>query len=138
MNTPSGWENFSVEELSCKCGCGKMFMNADFMEKVVEFRKFFGPLIVNSAYRCEAHDKDVGTSATPGSGPHTMGRAIDFKMPAAEIKPFLELALKLKTFTGYGLDERQSIPDDSRFCHVDDLKPNEYPSHVRPALWTYP
>ena len=136
--TPSPWTYFSVEELSCHCGCGQMKMNADFMDKVVKFRQFYGPLIVNSAYRCEAHDSAVGTSTTPGSGPHTMGRAIDFKVTASESFAFMAAALKLGLFSGYGLDERQSIQDEARFIHCDDLKPGEFPSHARPGCWTYP
>ena len=138
MVTPSPWEYFSIEELSCKCGCGKLFMNADFMAKVVKFRQFYGPLTVNSAYRCEGHDKAVGTSATPGTGPHTYGRAIDFKVSAAQSKNFMEVALKLGFFTGYGIDQRQAIPDEQRFIHVDDLGEGEFPAHPRPGLWSYP
>lgn len=137
MSTPSPWDYFSVEELSCPC-CGVMGMNADAMAKFVKLRQFYGPLHVNSAYRCPKHDAAVGTSTTPGAGPHTLGRAIDFKIPAGEADAFMALVYKTGLFTGKGLDERQSIADGARFIHLDDLGPGEFPAHVRPALWSYP
>lgn len=132
MSTPSPWEYFSIEELSCRCGCGKSFMNADFMEKAVKLRKFYGkPLVVTSGYRCLEHDRKVGTSGSPGAGPHTEGRALDFAVDGPDALALLEAAFKLGIFMGFGLNQK----GEGRFLHVDDLE--NKPEHPRPFLWTY-
>lgn len=132
MSTPSPWENFSVEELTCRCGCGQAKMNADFMDKAVKLRKFYGrPLVVTSGYRCPAHDEKVGTSGTPGAGPHTEGRALDFAVDGNDARILLESAFKLGLFMGFGLNQK----GEGRFVHIDDLE--DAPEHPRPFLWTY-
>lgn len=132
MSTPSPWEHFSVEELSCRCGCGEMKMNADFMDKAVKLRKFYGKaLIVTSGYRCPAHDEQVGTSYHPGSGPHVEGRALDFSIEGADALSLIKQALQLGLFTGFGLAQKGA----DRFMHIDDLE--DRPEHPRPFVWTY-
>jgi len=138
MSTPSPWEYFSVEELSCKCGCGQMKMNADFMDKAVKIRKFYNvPLIINSAYRCPEYDAKVGSSSEPGAGPHTMGRALDIGINGSDLYAFLACLFKLGLTTGIGLEQKPATPPLDRFCHIDDLKPGEFPKHFRPNIWTY-
>jgi uncharacterized protein YcbK (DUF882 family) len=107
-------------------------MNADFMEKAVKLRKFYGrPLVVSSAYRCPEHDLKVGTSGSPGSGPHTEGRAIDFAIGWPESDALLECVYKLALFTGKGINQK----GENRFIHIDDLE--DKPEHPRPGLWSY-
>jgi zinc D-Ala-D-Ala carboxypeptidase len=132
MGTPSRWEYFSVEEFACRCSCGRADMNADFMDKAVRLRKFWGrPLIVTSAFRCPGHNIKVST--TGPKGPHTTGRAMDFGVSGADCIGLLECALKLKCFTGFGLHQRG--PMAGRFLHIDDLLPPE--AQPRPWVWTY-
>lgn len=139
MSTPSPWKYFSVEELSCRCGCKQMAMNADFMEKAVKLRQHFGfPMIINSAYRCSAYDQKVGSSAEPGNGPHTKGHALDIRVYGERARLLLEKAFDLNLFTGFGLDQRVSIPQGSRFVHLDDLLQSEANGSPRPHLWGYP
>lgn len=132
MRTPSPWEYFSVEELACRCGCGQMRMNADFMDKIVKLRKFHNaPLPVNSGYRCPEYDRKVGSSTKPGFGPHTEGRAIDFGVMGKEALNLFSEAQKLGLFTGFGLNQK----GPGRFIHVDDLE--DAADHPRPYVWTY-
>lgn len=133
LMTPSAWEYFSNEELACRCGtCKTWFMQADFMEKIVKLRKFYGkPLVVTSAYRCPAHDEGVGSSGTPGSGPHTQGRAMDFAIDGEEARQLLKCAFQLDLFTGFGVNQK----GENRFLHFDDIE--NAPGHPRPFLWTY-
>ena len=132
MSTPSPWEYFSIEELSCRCGCGKMFMNADFMDKIVKLRKFYGrPLVVNSAYRCPEHDAKVGSSSEPGSGPHTQGLAMDFGVEGQNAMDLLVAAFKLGIFSGFGINQKGL----GRFLHIDDMPASI--AHQRPLMWTY-
>lgn len=69
--------HFSASELRCKCG-GSHDTKADtlLIEKLEKLRETLccSRIIVNSGYRCPAHDKNVGGS---GSGQHTKGTAAD-------------------------------------------------------------
>jgi hypothetical protein len=137
MPTPSGWHYFSVEELACP-HCGKMFMNADFMDKVVKLRGFYGqPLRVMSAFRCPEYDARIGSSTEPGSGPHTMGRAIDLRIAGKEADALLTLIYRMGCFTGKGFNQKQGTEIMGRYFHLDDLKENEFLKHPRPSVWSY-
>ncbi|MBP3379273.1 MAG: hypothetical protein J6K77_00200 [Ruminococcus sp.] len=69
--------HFSASEMRCKCG-GTHDTKVDMalIEKLEKLRETLGcsKIIVNSGYRCPAHDKNVGGS---GSGQHTKGTAAD-------------------------------------------------------------
>lgn len=130
MKTPSGWEFFSLEELTCHCGCGRMEMKDEFMRKLVALRDDLGvPLRVTSGFRCSAWNRNVST--TGESGPHTTGRAVDIAIAGVEVYDLVRHALA-REMMGIGL--RQHGPWASRFIHLDDL-------HIpggRPRIWTYP
>lgn len=128
----SPWEHFTLEELSCRCGCGQMKMSADFMEKIVKLRKMYGAALpVNSAYRCPAHNAKV--SNTGLDGPHTTGHAMDLGIKGKEMLDVLDCARRLGGFTGFGINQKG--PHRGRFLHLDDLiEPEETP---RPWVWTY-
>jgi zinc D-Ala-D-Ala carboxypeptidase len=135
MSTPSPWKFFSMEELSCRCGCGQMGMNADFMEKMVKLRLHFGrPLIVTSAYRCPAWDKKVSGSTRPGAGPHTSGHAVDVNVYGEDALGYIKKAQELGLFTGFGFAQKGEAR--SRFVHLDDLTAQEA-GVPRPGVWTY-
>ncbi len=73
---------FTDKELMCKCGCGKVSMNEDFMKKLNKARDMAGKgWKVNSAYRCAAHNKAVGGVA--GSS-HTKGYAADISATSSQ------------------------------------------------------
>lgn len=69
--------HFSAAEMRCRCG-GSHDTKVDtvLIEKLEKLRERLGcsKIIINSGYRCPAHDKNVGGS---GSGQHTMGTAAD-------------------------------------------------------------
>lgn len=73
---------FTDKELMCKCGCGEVHMQGDFLDKLNEARHMAGkPWKVNSAYRCAAHNKAVGGVA--GSS-HTKGYAVDISATSSQ------------------------------------------------------
>ena len=49
--------NFSVSEMSCKCGYGKHGIDEEFMRMLQELRNQVGPLRISSGFRCDAHNK---------------------------------------------------------------------------------
>jgi uncharacterized protein YcbK (DUF882 family) len=67
--------HFKDIELSCKCGCNQNNMEASFLDKLEALRVAYAkPIVLNSAYRCEAHNKAVG--GAKGSQ-HVKGNAAD-------------------------------------------------------------
>ncbi len=54
---------FDRSEFACQCGCGFNTIDAEVFKVVVNVREFFGrPVTVNSACRCEKHNKEIGGS----------------------------------------------------------------------------
>jgi len=140
MSTPSPWAHFSMEELTCKCGCGQMKMDDGFMKKMVKIRELYNKsLTVTSGYRCPAHNSDPSVAHTGAEGPHTTGRAIDIAISGAEAYGLLKAAMMVGGVYGFGLNQ---IGDHSkRFVHIDDLtaqdKKSDGTPNPRPGVWTY-
>lgn len=125
--TPSRWTYFSVEELTCRCGCGQMKMEHDFMLNMVALRDMvMFPLPVTSGYRCPAHNHAV--SGTGFTGPHTTGRAVDILINRQRAYDVLDVAFRMG-FTGIGTKQHGS--DSGRIIHLDMV-----PGPKR--FWTYP
>ena len=65
---------FTYNEMKCPC-CGIAISDPEFLMVMDNIREEVGkPLTINSWYRCEKHDKELG-----GKGAHTTGRAADIK-----------------------------------------------------------
>ena len=70
-------KNFSYQELACPC-CGEMLMEHDFVNALQKIRDSVGrPMFINSAYRCEAHNLEVGGAITSR---HLKGCAVDISI----------------------------------------------------------
>ncbi len=69
--------NFTLDEFTCKCGCGTNNISVALVGKLQIARTNAGvPFIVTSACRCEKHNKDVGGVKNSF---HTQGLACDIK-----------------------------------------------------------
>ena len=125
--TPSRWTYFTVEELTCHCGCGQMKMDGDFMLKLVALRDLLGfSLPISSGYRCPAHNAAV--SSTGDAGPHTTGKAADIVASYQKARQIVDMAGKMG-FLGIGI--RQHGPVSNRIVHLDMVPGPE-------RIWTYP
>jgi len=133
MNTPSQWQYFSKEELTCHCGkCGRMDMDSEFMNKIVAMRRELGfPFIVTSAFRCPEYNAKPPFT-TGENGPHTTGHAMDLLVSHEGALRVVDSALR-HGMTGIGV--KQHGPGEARYLHLDDLEAPDYP---RPNLWSYP
>lgn len=106
--------NFKSNEFACKgkgC-CSKVLIDEKLVEHLQKIRTYFGmPVTINSAYRCETHNKSVGGSS--GSY-HTKGQAADIVVK--NVKP-AEVAKYAETIgiLGIGLYEGK----DGNFVHID-------------------
>ncbi|MFQ5451467.1 MAG: D-Ala-D-Ala carboxypeptidase family metallohydrolase [Nitrospinaceae bacterium] len=70
-------KNFSRHEFQCHCGCGEGIVRMELVEKLQRVRDHIGaPVIINSAYRCETHNREVGGSPTSS---HLRSWAVDIR-----------------------------------------------------------
>jgi len=127
--TASPWQYFTIEELTCHCGCGKMDMDEGFMRKIVSLRRSLGfPFPVSSGFRCPEHNNNVSGSGL--NGPHTTGHAMDIEIAGEEALDIISNATDFH-MTGVGIKQH----GDKRFIHLDDLKGG--PTRPRPWVWSY-
>lgn len=107
------WPNFSPQEIACK-GFGELMLDEGALDKLQALRRALGrPVVINSAYRSEAHNRAVGGSPT---SQHRLGKAFDIALrgPASardiEREELIREALEVG-FTGIGRYDG--------FVHVD-------------------
>ena len=75
-------KNFNDEEFKCKCGCGEIKYNLKHITRLQVLRDYLRkPIIINSAYRCENHNKAIG--GAPESR-HVQGDATDIRIEGLE------------------------------------------------------
>lgn len=68
---------FICKEFECKCGCGLNNISEDFVSRLSKAREIAGiPFIINSACRCETHNKNIGGVVNSS---HLKGLAVDIK-----------------------------------------------------------
>lgn len=113
-------KNFSVWEFSCPC-CLVVIIKVEFVERLQKVRDKYGPLKINSGFRCEKHNKEVG--GKPKSS-HRKGWAADIACPNSYsrfqlIRDLMEAGFKR---IGIGRD----------FIHAD-----EDPDKPAELMWLY-
>lgn len=119
-------KNFTESEYECP-HCSKCEMDASFVLMLEKLRvRFREPIILNSAYRCERRNKDVG--GVPASA-HTKGCAVDIKISGDKAYILMDMALDLE-FSGIGVKQHGDY--NKRFVHLDNLT-----GEKRPRIWTY-
>lgn len=111
-------KNFSKSEFDCKCGCE---MPDNILNNIKELAyqlqrlrdKFNKPIKINSAYRCESHNKAIGGSK---NSQHKLGLAADIvvkdKTPD-EVYDFINKLQNLNMITKGGLGRYNT------FTHFD-------------------
>lgn len=105
---------FTKDELKCKCGCSKIIINNDFLKKIEELRKFLDfPFIVNSYFRCEKHNKEIGGV---NNSHHLTGNAIDIRANGVKALMIVE------NVTAFGI---KGIGVYKTFIHLDDGGKND-------------
>jgi uncharacterized protein YcbK (DUF882 family) len=58
-------ENFTGNELKCRCGCGRLNYDNEFLIRIQAFRYMLKrPMTVTSGGRCVKHNKEVGGEPT--------------------------------------------------------------------------
>ncbi|WP_444901325.1 D-Ala-D-Ala carboxypeptidase family metallohydrolase [Microbulbifer sp. SSSA007] len=119
---------FTESELACRC-CGKNHFKDETLRRLIQVRERYGKsMIVNSGYRCPAHNARLNATMT-----HTTGQAVDISVAVDRAHELMKVALE-EGFSGIGV--KQKGPIKKRFIHLDDLDsiPGE---RVRPTVWSY-
>ena len=110
MNDIRVSENFKLREFECKDGSHEVMLHSELLERLQSLRTTLGrPLIINSGYRNETHNRAVGGSATSY---HMRGMAADIRVPGVSVTQ-LANAARQAGFRGV-----ISYPDKG-FVHVD-------------------
>lgn len=82
-------EHFHEQEFACPC-CGQVHVDTALVDLLEEIRNHFGrPVIVNSGYRCDIHNKTVGGGEYSR---HLKGAAADIVVSGvspAKVRQFL-------------------------------------------------
>ena len=96
-------ENFTREEFACKCGCGFDDVDPRLVSGLQKLRYRAGvPIHINSACRCDEHNKAVGgvprrKDGTGGSY-HLYGKAADIVITGMTPKQMAECAEHIPEF----------------------------------------
>lgn len=108
------------DRLACPC-CGVNGCRPELLEALARLEAIFGPLQINSAYRCQKHNASLKNSA-PGSR-HVLGLAIDAQRPRGVFMLEFSKQALISGFYGIG------IGFGDTFAHFD----------IRPAIakWRY-
>jgi uncharacterized protein YcbK (DUF882 family) len=118
----SNYPNFTREEFTCRCGCGRNEMRPEFLERLQALRSAYGKRMhITSGYRCPQHPVEA---AKVHPGMHTTGLAADIGISGSEAVALLRLALDAG-FRGVGVQQKGS----GRFLHVD--------LRETPTIWSY-
>ena len=84
--------HFVPKEFQCKC-CGRGHVDASLVLMLDVLRTYFGqPIRINSGFRCEPHNQEVG--GAPGSR-HLIGLAADISTPTGKYVDLLSSASRL-------------------------------------------
>ena len=106
-------KNFSRSEFACKDNCGFSTVDVELLKVLETVRNHFKrPVKINSACRCESHNKSVGGSQ---GSKHKLGIAADIVVKG--IKPY-DVYLFLDSFmpNSYGICVYKT------FTHIDVRK----------------
>lgn len=119
-------KNFSRHEFACKgqrCCCGTAAVDSRLIDALQLFRDKMGvSLHVNSGFRCNTHNGNIGSSST---SQHPKGTAADISIPEGFTADQMEqIAETIGAFQHGGIGKYNS------FVHLDVRKDG-------PARWDY-
>lgn len=106
-------KDFSRAEFKCRCGCGEVEIHPDLLDSLQQLRDLAGgPIRINSGYRCEKHNREVG--GKPESY-HRYGMAADIVIEGRSMDEMYQLAVRIPRFKDGGIGRYPS----QKFIHVD-------------------
>ncbi len=101
-------QNFRLAEFQCR-HCGVVKIDPELVRRLQKMRDEIGqPLIINSGYRCETHNRAIGGAK---DSQHLYGRAADVSCPSIQVGRLHTIAEKYFPDGGVG--------KYAGFVHVD-------------------
>lgn len=124
-------EYFKYSEFDCKCGKCKRpkgVPSQELIDILTKIRKHYNqPVVINSGYRCEAHNKAVGGSA---KSQHFKGSAVDIIVKNTPTESVWEYVLEKWGNDPLGLAiKRNKSNIYAGFVHID--------TRGKKARWEY-
>lgn len=124
-------EYFKYSEFNCKCGkCERPegVPSQELVDILTKIRKHYNqPVIINSGYRCEAHNKKVGGSA---NSQHFKGSAVDIIVKNTPTESVWEYVLDKWGDSPLGLAIKRNKDNIyAGFVHID--------TRGKKARWEY-
>lgn len=102
------WPNFTPKEIACR-GTGLILIDTPSMDALQRLRLLIGkPIIINSGYRSESHNKAVGGAK---NSQHRLGKAFDIRITKDVLREDIKRFAGSAGFNGIG--------DYDTFVHVD-------------------
>ena len=113
---------FKEKEFACKCGCGPVLMDKDFVSRLDNARRIAGiPFHINSGFRCMKHNAKVGGVKESS---HVFGFAADIGVSDSPSRYKIVNALLTAGFNRIGIG--------LSLIHVDSD-----PSKEANVIWVY-
>ena len=112
-------KHFSLDEVSCNCGCGQSIVDEVMIDKIEQARVSARiPFQINSWNRCEEYNKKIGGSKNSS---HVVGKAVDIHYNS-----------NVDLYNMVGACIKAGIPriliyPKSRFIHIDTNISKVYP-----------
>lgn len=101
---------FKRSEFACKCKCGFSVVDVDLLNVLTMVREYFNsPVTINSACRCESHNKSVG--GADGSK-HKLGIAADIAVKGVKPSDVYECLCA-------AFPDKYGIGNYNSFTHID-------------------
>jgi len=112
---------FKMEEFACPC-CGENLISPALVQKLNYAREVAEvPFVINSGYRCEKHNKEVGGSPTSS---HLKGLAVDIRTKGSRDRFDILSSLLTEGF------KRLGVGQDFIHADIDNSKTQE-------VMWDY-
>ena len=101
---------FNRSEFACKCGCGFQTVDHELLKVLEHLRGEFGaPITINSACRCDAHNKNIGGAS---GSKHKQGIAADIVIKGVD--PSVVYSYLIGVYSS-----KYGIGNYTNFTHID-------------------
>ena len=111
--------NYTVNEMSCRCGCGIVETDPEFMLMLKELKdQMQRPLRVCIGLRSDYHNDGVSAAKNKKNAVYNLGQASNILISGERAMLLFEKARQVG-FSGIGLSQKGN--HSSRFLHLDTL-----------------
>lgn len=120
---------FKLSEFKCKC-CGSLpsgMPPKELIDVLTDIREHFGPVVINSGYRCPKHNAAIGGAK---SSRHTFGDAVDIVVKGIKTLDVYNYVIEKYGDRPYGIAKKISQNPYAGFVHID--------TRGKKARWNYP